>query len=159
MSIKKRLVVVSDENSISVSLNQDLSGISEMKLDYFKMTGLNLAAVPPYIYLKIDGDPNVRSNQVIYGTRKGFTQVSSGLVPVYYKSDSAGGFIHGKQCELTGWCLKNLRNMNNFRLTLVDTSGTPLTITPGVLFQLVFDVKYEGEKTWGDAKKNLQAWT
>ncbi len=159
MSINKRLVVVSDENSIGVSLNQDLSGISEMKLDYFKMTGLTLATIPDYIYLKIDGDPNVRSNQVIYGTRQGFTQVSSGLVPVYFKTDVTGTFIHGKQPTDTAWKHRNLRNMNNFRVTLVDTTGTPLMLPVAAMFQLVFDVKYDGEKTWGDSKKNLQAWT
>lgn len=161
--IKKRMVVTLDKNSELVSFTHDVSGISEMKLEYFKMVGLNPAALPPFLYLKIDHDVNVRSDLVVSSgntqTGSGFVRPSSSLVPLYYKLGHAPDVIHGKQCKHTGWSHEALRNMTNFRVTLEGGNGAPIALDPGVIFQLVFIVKYQGEKTWGDSKKNLQAWT
>lgn len=161
--IEKRLVVTLDVNPTDVAFSHDVSGVDSMELEYFKMTGVNPLAVPPYIYLKIDGDVNTRADLVVSSTIRqngtGFVRPSAAMVPLYYKSGPDASILHGKQCEKTRWKMEGLKNMTNFRVTLVGYDGQVLDLDAGVIVQLVFYVKYRDEKTWGDKRTKLQAWT
>lgn len=156
------MVITADVNPVDVRFTHDVSCVEELSLDYFKIAGIDPLAPPRTLYLKVDGDPNVRADLAIPSENRavagsGYGRLTSLTVPLYYKLGHATNILHGKQCKETRWRMGGLKNMTGFRATLVDYDGTPFVLPPTCMFQLVFSVKYLTQDT--SHRRNLSAWS
>lgn len=161
MSIKKTLVITTDVNPTNVNFVHDVSTVSSLCLDTFKLVGVDPLNPPTLLYLVIDNDPNVRSEQVIPSDPRppsaNFGRLNPRTVPIYFKAGSSTGIVHGKQSKATRWQMENLKDMNRFRATLVGVNGLPFTFPPGMVMELVFSVKYGTHAP--TLRRNLESWT
>lgn len=139
----------------------DVTTVNDLCLDTFKLVGVDPLNPPTLLYLAIDGDNNIRSEQVIPSDPRpapnNFAKLNAKTVPVYFKSGSSAGIVHGKQSKNTSWRLENVKNMVRFRATLLGINGLPFTFPPGMVMELVFSVKYGTHAP--TLRRNLESWT
>lgn len=168
MSIHKSLCIRSVSNPASCSLGHDVREVVRMELKYFRMTRVDVTALPDYLFLSVSGTSSLYNNSAIHAATGNIPVLSSDKHPVYFKlerkyndgvdPDRQYDVIHGKQIPGIAWEISNKSagNMSNFEIYLYNETGNLLTMPPGssifFVFELVFSSPSNLNSDWKESR-------
>lgn len=161
------MVVLADTNPVNVTLSREVRTIKEISLVYFKLQGFDVQSPPYNLWLKVDGISCLGSDLVVTSNNKQstantFQPKNSSTVPLYTKmgtpyinnfgTEVQYQVLHGKQPKGMRWRAKDVSDITNFTITVLNDNNVPLAMTPGGKMEFVFEVE------WLPSELQSQLW-